>query len=460
MERNIKYKKKEEHYSLVEEPKSLYLGHVTPKYGTGIEIAKALYSWLANAGSIDTLKVIGGDGCSVNTGYENGVFACLESFIGRPLQRFICLLHANELPLRAAITHYVGRTIGPDKHEGSISKQIHNPQLTELPIVNSKSVSSEFPVIEEVHKDLSTDQLYLYDICQGIIAGKIDPGLAARHPGTIGHAQWLTTASSILRLYVSTEKPSNKLNAIVNIIIKLYARMWFQIKCNPKAVDGPKNLFMMVELIKVLPYSDQLILKKKIQNNAYFAHSENLLLTMLTDNDEVIRHKAVDLIKNIRTRSIPISDDVNDEDHYEVDYSYEQDLDDELDMSLDTEFENDVTENILRQSVRPFRIPKLNFSATSYVDMINWNNVIYEPPLTLHLTDADLNACIKHPLEVLPYPGHTQAVERAVKLTTEASSSVIGEKQRDGMIHQKIQSRKIVKKFNTMKDTLPLVNEY
>ena len=321
-------------------------------------------------------------------------------------------------------------------------------------------MSSEFPVIEEkVHKDLSTDQLYLYDICQGIIAGKIDPGLAARHPGTIGHARWLTTASSILRLYVSTEKPSNKLNAIVNIIIKLYARMWFQIKCNPKAVDGPKNLFMMVELIKVLPYSDQLILKKKIQNNAYFAHSENLLLTMLTDNDEVIRHKAVDLIKNIRTSSIPISDDVNDEDHYEVDYSHEPDLDDELDMSLDTEFENDVTENILRQSVRPFRIPKLNFSATSYVDMINWNNVIYEPPLTLHLTDADLNACIKHPLEVLPYPGHTQAVERAVKLTTEISSSVIGEKQRDGMIHQKIQSRKIVKKFDSKKDALPLVNE-
>ena len=95
-----KIQKREEHYSLVEEPKSLYLGYVTPKYGTGIKIAKALYSWLANAGSIDTLKVIGGDGCCVNTGYENGVFACLESFIGRPLQRFICLLHAKKVASR------------------------------------------------------------------------------------------------------------------------------------------------------------------------------------------------------------------------------------------------------------------------------------------------------------------------------------------------------------------------
>ena len=457
--KKLKITKKEEHFSLVEEPKSLYLGHVTPKCGTGVEIAKSLYSWVLNTGAIDTLLVVGGDGCRVNTGYENGVIACLESFIGRPLQRFICLLHANELPLRAALNHYVGRTIGPDKHEGSISKQIHDPQLTDLPIVNFKKVDSQFPVIdEEVHTDLSTDQLYLYDICQGIISGQIDPGLAARQPGTIGHARWLTTASSILRLYVSTRNPTKKLNAVVNIIIRLYAIMWFQIKSHPKAVDGPKNLFMMVELVRQFPQPDQVFLKRKIQNNAYFAHSENILLTMLTDTDEAIRHRAVDLIQKIRAKSISISDDSKDEEYYEHDDSYEHNLEDEFEISFDTEFENYVPEDIQRESVRAFKVPKLNFNATSYVDMINWDNEIFEPPLTLYIDDAELNACIKNPFEVLPYPGHTQAVERAVKLTTEASSLVIGEKQRDGMIRQKIDSRKIVKKFISKKDALPLLN--
>lgn len=56
--KKLKITKKEEYFSLVpEEPKSLYLGHVTPKCGTGVEIAKSLYSWVLNTGAIDTLVV-------------------------------------------------------------------------------------------------------------------------------------------------------------------------------------------------------------------------------------------------------------------------------------------------------------------------------------------------------------------------------------------------------------------
>ena len=229
--KRYKTQRKEEHISLIEEPRSLYLGHVTPKGGTGLEIATSLFKWIVNSGTADTLTVIGADSCNTNTGYLNGVITILESFIGRPLQRFICLLHTNELPLRAAMLHYVGRTIGPNKYSGPISKKIHDPLLTELPIVDFEVVSTTFPVIDkDTHKDLSSDQLYLYDICHGIISGEISPELAARQPGTIGHARWLTTASSVLRLYVSTSEPSPNLCSIVNIIMRLYARMWFQIK--------------------------------------------------------------------------------------------------------------------------------------------------------------------------------------------------------------------------------------
>ena len=199
------------------------------------------------------------------------------------------------------MVHYVGNTTCPDKHRGPISKAIHDPHLTDQPIVNFEKIKSEFPEFDdEVHKDLSTDQLYLYDICHDIITGHIDSDLAFRRPGKMGHARWLTTASNILRLYVSTRSPTKQLKALVNIIIKFYAKMWFQIRSHPRAIDGHKNMFMMIELLREFLKSDQILLQKKIQNNAYYAHSENLLLTMLTDCDKAIQQKAVGIIKNIR----------------------------------------------------------------------------------------------------------------------------------------------------------------
>ena len=185
-------------------------------------------------------------------------------------------MHANELPLRAALIHYLGKTKGLDKHVGPISTAIHDPGLTDLPIEKFCKIQTQFPKFEEeVHKDLSTDQLYLYDICQGIISGKVDSDLAAHE---------LLPASFD---FMSPPKLlPNNLKAIVNIIVKFYTRMWFPIKSHANATDGPRNLFTMIELVKGFPIADQILLKKRIQHNAYYAHLENILLTMLTDNDQ------------------------------------------------------------------------------------------------------------------------------------------------------------------------------
>ena len=60
-----------------------------------------------------------------------------------------------------------------------------------------------------------------------------------------------------------------------------------------------------------------------------------------------------------------------------------------------------------------------------------------------------------HPFQPPKYKCHTQAVERAVKLVTEAASSVVGEEARDGFIRQRINSRKEVGRFNTKVKFLP-----
>ena len=54
---------------------------------------------------------------------------------------------------------------------------------------------------------------------------------------------------------------------------------------------------------------------------------------------------------------------------------------------------------------------------------------IYDPPLLNECTD--LGQFIANPLQ-LNYPNHTQSVERAVKLTTEATSRLSGQKRQIG----------------------------
>ena len=46
----------------MEAPESRYLGHVTPKEGTGFEIAKSIFKTFKMNGAVNSLKVVGGMG--------------------------------------------------------------------------------------------------------------------------------------------------------------------------------------------------------------------------------------------------------------------------------------------------------------------------------------------------------------------------------------------------------------
>ena len=71
-----------------------------------------------------------------------------------------------------------------------------------------------------------------------------------------------------------------------------------------------------------------------------------------------------------------------------------------------------------------------------------------QPPAIRHLSDSEIEDCRMKPL-ILHHPCHNQTVERHVKLVTEASAQVTGFERRDGLIRQKIRSRKLLKKFDT-----------
>ena len=70
----------------------------------------------------------------------------------------------------------------------------------------------------------------------------------------------------------------------------------FRIKCNPKAIDDPRHIFEMISIARTFPKEDKEVLFKRIQWNAYFAHSEWILLTMASNPDPSLRKRAVELI--------------------------------------------------------------------------------------------------------------------------------------------------------------------
>ena len=399
--------KQKEHISLIEEPGSSYIGHIAVQKGSATSIADGIHDFLKSKDIImDDIVAIGSDGTAVNTGSTGGVNRLLELKLNRPLHWFICQLHANELPLRNLFQKLDGKTSGPSGFSGKLGRSLE--KCENLNVVNFIPVPSELPDLDLV--ELSTDQKYLYEMHKSISTGVCSNALVHKNPGKLAHSRWLTTANRILRLYVGTEAPSQTLVTLVQFIMKVYAPAWFLIKFQSASEYGTINLFRTIEMMRSLAPDIQEIVKPTIQRNAFYAHPENILLAMVCDERPHIRELAWRRIKKAR-------------------------------------------EQEKGKTVRKFTIPQLNFDAPCYSQLISWQEVptVTEPPLTRNISEDELEELImtKSKKQFDTMPCHTQAVERCVKLVTEASSSVCGSESRDGFIRARIESRKKMPTFNT-----------
>lgn len=401
----------EEHVVMIQEPGHDYIGHVTPVSGSAQSISSSMLTFLHDKGiDISLVKAIGCDGTVVNTGSKGGAIKCIEEHLKREVQWFICLLHANELPLRHIVHEIDGKTTGPQGFSGPIGKELINCE--NKPIV-------KYQRIEAVHidvdiEDLGTDQMYLAKIYNAIREGECSSSLAQQNPGKMGHARWLTTANRILRLYVSSEEPSDNFKCIVEYIMKIYVPCWFEIKKHSSAAQGSKHLYQMVKLSRSLSLPSRRIIEKVLQRNCFFAHQENILLCMIYDEEKHIRQLGWRRI--LKARDAPPR----------------------------------------KATVRQFTLPKLKFDAEVYHAMIDWQqSEPLEPPLTKHFSREDILEKIstgEAPESIQNFPCHTQAVERHIKLVTEASAAVCGSEGRDGFIRTRLYSRNKMPKIESKGD--------
>src|SRR6218665_2036086 len=163
-------------------------------------------------------------------------------------------------------------------------------------------------------------------------SGQCSTDLGNRKPGPMCLSRWLTTANRKLRLYISKQNPEKHLVTLVNYIVKVYAPIWFEIKSKPSCTDGSRHLFHMIQYSRYLSTGPKRIVDPVIQRNSYFAHPENLLIAMATDERPHTRQLALRRVLAARSSN-----------------------------------ETDTTPRI-------FKVPLLNFEAQDYTELINWSS--------------------------------------------------------------------------------------
>ena len=114
----------EDHYVVIGEPNDFYLDHFTPATGRDIDIAHGLWQVIRESDLESKLCFVKADETNRNTGCNREAICNLELFMQRLLQRNICMLHLNELPLRHIFTVLDRTTKSPHKFSGPIGSML------------------------------------------------------------------------------------------------------------------------------------------------------------------------------------------------------------------------------------------------------------------------------------------------------------------------------------------------
>ena len=132
-----------------------------------------------------TIKAVGCDGTSSNTGIYNGAVLLFENALKHPVQAVVCLPHLNELQLMKVLIYLNGPTSGPSTYSDPIGKCLENCQ--ELAVVNYDKIYSTFADVD--FKNLSINQKCLWHMCQVVLAGECFQDMASRKHRNISHTR-------------------------------------------------------------------------------------------------------------------------------------------------------------------------------------------------------------------------------------------------------------------------------
>ena len=183
----------------------------------------------------------------------------------------------------------------------------------------------------------------------------------------------------------------------------------------PRATDAPKHWFQYMKALKGFPDDIQAITLPIFENGAYWMHSENILLSALSDHDQSIRERAIAQIMKIR---------------HDVDFR-------KLIDNHQREFKK--MKKCSYKTQRAFIKPTPNYDASTFFDM---NNELYfEPPYTKSMSDEEVKAFSDQPLE-LGVKSHSVLTERTIRDVDSVATKSTSEEVREGIVHSRLLDRK------------------
>ena len=407
----------EEHCSVVLHPGAIQAGHFVPPGGTGKELIVGLLQFCQERNiNLSNLVAIATDGCNKMVGWFSGAHTTLENILGRPLQRVLCFFHHLEKSFEGSFSFngFVSKsgTSLAEPWHSLISGDIHKRPLVDFDVIENPSLLSLLHSRDKSVK-LSNDHEIILGLAEVVLSGIKESKFIHRRIGPINLARFTTSEARILRCYLSASNPSEYLVNMMRFLIFVWLPVFIHAKCNQsKGFCGPKLLLLEVKLAKQhLSFEHFQAVKDRIDYNGQFAHHENVLLGMLCSESRDHRLVAVEVISEIRSKSVPVTANAK------------QRLFPREDWKV----------NEYAQSLS-------NLSAVPLFDCHT------EPPMTKHLSNAELEALIDSPFQC-SLPLTTVATERAVKETTRISMiGASGPRERDGIMALSRKAREAFKK--------------
>ena len=264
----------------------------------------------------------------------------------------------------------------------------------------------------------SQDQRLFYDLCIWVITGVLPYTMVGITLGPLNHSRWLTLGQRILCLYIKSVSPCKKLRILAEFVIKGYAAIWFRVRLYPKGTDAPRHYFRWMRVLKTFSEDIQVTVLPILENGLYWFHSENLLLSALSDENIKIRRHAVNQILKIR---------------------HDKDLQNAIE-NKQKRIKKSKKRTYKKQRV--FVKPIINYDAENYLEVISWDTqALYEPPYTKILDDSQISAFVQESLQ-LHVPSHSVQTERMIRDIDKVASKSTSEEKRDGMVQFLLADRK------------------
>ena len=122
---------------------------------------------------------------------DNGAQRLIEENLHRPLQRFNCLYHAAERPLRQFQELLDGATNGPVTTNGPIGRAQKDLDRFQGPFVRFTRIRNNLPPIDRDLLKSHTDLLCMYDFIDGIATGIVRAYLETKKAVPMNNARCL-----------------------------------------------------------------------------------------------------------------------------------------------------------------------------------------------------------------------------------------------------------------------------